>query len=189
MWEIVAVLATAIGIPLGLTVSGLCCRPRPADVILVLGAKTRGFEPGPALKARLDTAVKVYRAGYAPWVMVSGGQGRPGDPKEAEVMAVYLASRGIPPEALVIESASSDTVENIVFSKRLMMSRGWRRAVVVTSAYHLPRALWLARLEGLWVSGRASPPGSPVYTWLSAWREVPAFWRSYQKWKRLRGPV
>ncbi|MDI3256422.1 MAG: YdcF family protein [Kyrpidia sp.] len=188
MWGIVAAVAVMVGIPAGLTVHGALCRPRPADAIVILGAKTRGTEPGAALKARLDAGLHLYRLGYAPRIIASGGQRRPGAPSEADVMAAYLVKRGVSPGVVILEDASSDTVENLLFSSRLMKVRGWRRAVVVTSAYHLPRALWLARLAGLDATGYAPPTAHFFRTWAYALREIPAFWRSYRKWRWLQGP-
>ncbi|ADG05245.1 YdcF family protein [Kyrpidia tusciae] len=186
MWAALAA-AVFIGFPLGLNMRGVLYPPRPADVLLILGAKIMGREPGAALRARLEAGLDLYRRGYAPRILVSGGQRRPGAPSEADVMADYLRVRGVPPRALIVEDLSSDTVENLLFSSRLMKIHGWRRAVVVTSAYHLPRALWLARLAGLDASGYAPASADVLGTWMYALREIPAFWRSYQKWKWLQG--
>src|SRR5690242_18485159 len=48
---------------------------RPVDAILVLGAAQWNGAPSPVLQARLDHAIELYRAGYAPRVAVTGGVG------------------------------------------------------------------------------------------------------------------
>lgn len=182
--------AVIVGVPFGLTAAGLACRPRPADAILVLGAKVKGAEPGPAMERRLRRAVKLYREGYAPRIVVSGGRrDRETGAAEADIMAHYLDRVGIHPDAVIRETASSDTVENLLFSSRMMKAAGLHSAVLVTSPYHLPRALWLARKVGLEAWGCASGFGNPLYIWLYAWREIPAFWRSYLKWRWLREDI
>jgi len=55
---------------------------RPADAIVVLGAAQYNGRPSPVLQARLDHALKLYRAGLAPRVMLTGGVGR-GDVERA----------------------------------------------------------------------------------------------------------
>lgn len=63
-------------------------------------------------------------------------------------MARYAEQKGVAPEKLVVEGRSSSTEENLLFSRELM--EGDRsRVIVVTTAYHVFRALLLARRQGL----------------------------------------
>src|SRR4051812_29357233 len=48
---------------------------RPSDAIVVLGAAQWDGKPSPVLQARLDHAADLYRAGYAPEIIVTGGVG------------------------------------------------------------------------------------------------------------------
>ena len=67
---------------------------RNADAMVVLGNKVeRDGAPSPRLQRRLDCAVRLYREGLAPVVIVSGGLGREGHP-EAEVMRETLVEAG-----------------------------------------------------------------------------------------------
>jgi len=85
---------------------------QPADVIVVLGAAEYRGRPSPVLKARLDHALELYRRGLAPQVLTTGGAG--GDPvfTEGGVGRSYLMSRGVPSEAIIVETEGATTVES-----------------------------------------------------------------------------
>ncbi len=131
----------------------------PYAWIVVLGAAQYGGHPSPALERRLQAALALYQKGLASGIAVAGGKA-PGDRySEGEVGCRYLRERGIPQEALLCETQSQSTYENLLFLKPLL--RG--RVLLVTDAPHLPRALFLARAlglsaEGLGVGGEY-PPG------------------------------
>ncbi|MDG4550522.1 MAG: YdcF family protein [Candidatus Contendobacter sp.] len=122
-----------------------------ADAIVVLGGVTEAaappLRPDPNLSAAIDRiwyAARLYRAGKAPSVLVSGGNlpwsdGAP----ESSVMAELLEEWGVPAAAIVQESASRTTRENRDRSLPILRARGVRRILLVTSALHMPRALAL----------------------------------------------
>ena len=65
---------------------------------------------------------------------------------EAEAMRAILARRGIDSKYIYLEKQSLDTISNAVFSKQLVgKNRGWKRIVLITSDYHMQRALWIFR--------------------------------------------
>jgi len=125
-----------------------------ADAIVLLGGALRG-DPRmgilPDLNQyadRLVHAVALYRAGKAPLVLLTGGSA-PGSRSEAHLMQDVLAVMGMPTEALILEDQSADTHDNAVNSARLLKERGLDRILLVTSAFHMPRALPLFRKQGL----------------------------------------
>lgn len=128
-------------------------RSETADVIVVLGGGTAGralYQPEVELTAsgmRLLYAFRLYRAGKAPYLLLSGGTIYRGDP-EAEQMRQILSEWGVPDRAMVLEQRSRNTHENAVETVRLCRERGFRRVLLVTSAFHMPRALGLFRKEG-----------------------------------------
>lgn len=124
-----------------------------ADVIVVLGAKVyRGKKrviPSPELLARLAYGFEIYREKKLP-VIVCGG--RPGVKlSEAEVMASFLRKLGLPERMIIIEKRSANTWENALNATSIMKSRGWRRVVLVTSAYHMKRAVACFEKQGAMV--------------------------------------
>ncbi|MCS7218016.1 MAG: YdcF family protein [Thermus sp.] len=129
--------------------------------IVVLGAAQYGGKPSPALERRLEAALALYRQGQAPRVAVAGGR-MPGDRySEGEVGCRYLAQRGVPEGALLCETQSQNTYENLLFLKPHL--RG--RVLLVTDAPHLGRALFLARLLGLEAEGHPVPGPYPLGYW------------------------
>jgi SanA protein len=139
-----------------------------ADCILVLGAGVWGTEPSPVLEDRLQTALSLYQQGKAPRILVSGDHGRPGY-DEPTTMARWLEARGVPAAHIFLDHAGFDTNSSIVRAHRVF---GAGSVIVVTQAFHLPRAAYLAQAEGMRAQGVAADlrpyAGS---TWFSA-REV-----------------
>ena len=94
--------------------------PRPADAIVVLGAAQYDGRPSPQLAARLDHVVTLYEQGVAPVVVVTGGK-QPNDRfTEAESSAQYLVDRGVPAEAIVMETSGRTTSESMAGTADLL---------------------------------------------------------------------
>lgn len=123
----------------------------PYDYLIVLGAGLRGDRPTLPLAYRLEAALRIYEHGDPhPVVIVSGGQGPDEVISESSAMQTYLVDRGMPEGAIVQESRSTSTRENIRYSKELMDAKGAAYSgVVVTNNFHALRAAILARRCGL----------------------------------------
>ena len=136
--------------------------PDTADtaVLLVLGASLYGSQVSRTLALRLDAALSILRARPDLPVIVSGGQG-PGEAvPEAAAMERYLIDRGIRQTRIFVEDRSINTTEN--FSRSLPLIRQATRQndpliVVVTSGFHLYRALLIAGRQGFRASGISAP--------------------------------
>jgi uncharacterized SAM-binding protein YcdF (DUF218 family) len=134
-----------------------------ADAILLLGGGTRPalapreFPEVSEAGDRVLHAARLFRAGKAPIVVVSGGRlpWQTHGPAEAEGMSALLLELGVPPEAIVREDGSTNTHENCLRSKPLLDARGAHDVLLVTSALHMRRALATCRTAGLAV--RAAP--------------------------------
>jgi uncharacterized SAM-binding protein YcdF (DUF218 family) len=100
---------------------------------------------------RILRAAELLKSGQARMVLLSGGQFpvRPGVPPEAESLAAWLREQGIDADRIVVEGRSRNTRENAVESARIITARGWKRLLIVTSAWHAPRALGCFRAVGL----------------------------------------
>ncbi len=133
---------------------------RPAEAIVVLGAAQYDGRPSAQLQARLDHALTLWQQGIAPLVVVTGGN-QPGDRfTEAEASATYLAERGVPAEALVLESASRTTFDALASTQVLLAQRGLDDVVIVSDPFHLLRARLIATEVGL--SAVTSPTPTSV---------------------------
>jgi len=129
-----------------------------ADAIVVLGGLVEAAVPperlDPNLGAAADRiwhAAHLYRAGKAPWVLVSGGYlpWSGVEQPESAVMADLLQELGVPATAILRESNSRTTRENRDHSLPILREYGVRRILLVTSALHMPRALALFRATDL----------------------------------------
>lgn len=139
------------------------------DYIIVLGAQVREDGPSVVLRHRLDAAFDYLVANAETICVVSGGQG-PNEPwTEARGMADYLVARGIDPDRIVKEDASTSTVENISNSMRLMEqvrageSGAAPRVGIVTNNFHVYRGVLIARHLGLEDACGIAAPSDPWY--------------------------
>ena len=99
---------------------------------------------------RLTVTRDLLVAGRAGSVIVSGGSyGIPGLPTEAEYLKRQLVAWGIAEDRVVLEDRALNTRENAVFSGALARARGFQRLLVVTSAFHVPRAQGCFRAAGV----------------------------------------
>jgi uncharacterized SAM-binding protein YcdF (DUF218 family) len=120
---------------------------RAVDAIVVLGAAQYDGRPSPQLAARLDHVVRLWDAGLAPVVVVTGGN-REGDRfTEASASASYLVERGVPPAAIVQEGAGSNTFESLERA-RALVDPSVRTVLVVTDPYHSLRSKLTAEEVG-----------------------------------------
>jgi len=131
--------------------------PEPADVLIVLGAQVyRSGAPSPALKRRLDVALSLYQRGYAGKIITTGAQGSNEPMPEADAMKIYLVEHGVPEEDVFCDPDSYNTIENITHAKAIMDAEGLKTAIVVTSDYHLWRALSVCKGLGIPATGAGS---------------------------------
>lgn len=128
-----------------------------ADVIVVLGGGTMPPESPRSMVEvnsagdRLIYAANLVREGKAKWVLVSGGlldwEDRATTP--AEDMAELLVWLGVPQQAIWLQAESANTYEDALFSARILKTKGIDRILLVTSAWHMPRAAHLFEAQGL----------------------------------------
>lgn len=118
-----------------------------ADYCIVLGAQWRTSGPSEVLRRRLDKAVEYLLENPDTKVIVSGGQGGNEPMAEAVGMKGYLIQAGIEEERILTEESSVNTYENLTFSGQYL-DMEQDRVVVVTSNFHVFRALAIARKQG-----------------------------------------
>ena len=151
-----------------------------SDVIIVLGAQVKeDGTPSVALTRRLTAALESYLE-KPQLIIVCGAQGINEPRAEGDVMRDWLIEKGVRPEDVVAETASFNTRENLVYARAIMEHRGLSQALVVTSDYHVARALELCRQTGIAATGKGSP-SKPEYfiknhfreglSWIKLWLE------------------
>jgi uncharacterized SAM-binding protein YcdF (DUF218 family) len=152
-----------------------CCY----DAIVVLGGSigpaVPPLRPDPELfdsSDRVWHAARLFHRGLAPRIIVSGGSflvatgQAPPTQTEALAMRQFLVALGVPESAIVMEGKSLNTIENMRETRALV---GTAHVALVTSGFHMPRALRLARKAGL--DAEAFPTDWQVLPAASPWRE------------------
>jgi len=127
-----------------------------ADAIVVLGgafSSGLGEWPYPDAGGGVDRywhAARLYHAGKAPVVVLSGGRdpARPESFSEAESGAMFLADMGVPADAMILDSDARTTRDNVVFIGEILRERGLDSFLLVTSARHMDRSLAAFRADG-----------------------------------------
>lgn len=126
--------------------------PTPGlDYIVVLGAKVNGTQPSGALRNRIRVAGEYLQANPETLAVLSGGQGPDEGISEAQCMFENLIAMGIDADRLQLEDQSTDTMENLRFSRALIPEDA--SVGLVTNNFHIFRALALARNMGWEVEG------------------------------------
>lgn len=155
--SVIAVIALALAVPVAANVwvsaasSGrvLSLEEAPArQVAIVLGAGLNpDATPSPYLAARLDVARELYEAGKVEVVLVSGANPE-SSYDEPTAMRDYLLAAGLPEDHVVADFAGRDTYDTCVRAREIfgVPDAG---AIVVSQAYHLPRAVAICRATGL----------------------------------------
>ncbi|MFJ7727644.1 YdcF family protein [Neobacillus sp. NPDC097160] len=126
--------------------------PKNADYVIVLGARVKGSVPSLAFASRITAAAVYLKENSHTIVIASGGKGSGEDISEAETIKRELVKQGISENRIILEDRSTDTYENIEFSKKLIPSDA-KIGLVVTNNFHLYRAISIARDRGLDVQG------------------------------------
>lgn len=146
------------------------------DAIIVLGCQVKA-DGGLSvqLEYRVNAALEAYRERERP-IVVCGAQGADEPAPEGVVMREWLLAQGVPEAMVLAETESHDTIQNLRNAVKLL-PEGAKTVTIVTSDYHLPRAMQIARDLGLQADGIGSPC-KPEYWFKNHGREVLA-WGKY----------
>ncbi len=148
--------------------------PEPdRDFLIIPGCAIRADgTPTPLLQGRIDRALEFARkqkelTGREITFIASGGKGTDEMISEAACIAQYLKKQGVPDERIILEDRSTDTFENMKFSKEKILGTGWSGKIAfATTNYHVFRSGLFARR----VKMRAIGMGAPTkwYYWPNA---------------------
>lgn len=125
---------------------------RSVDAIVVMGAAQYDGRPSPQLAARLDHVAELWPQGFAPIVVVTGGNQAGDRFTEAEASAAYLVERGVPEASIVLEDRGTTSFESLERVAHLLTeSTGSNDAsvLVVTDPYHSLRSRLIADEVGM----------------------------------------
>lgn len=158
---IAAVLATVIDI----VIYSREAHQGPADAAMVLGAAVFETAPSPVFEERIRHAVNLYKSGRVRYLVMTGGVGEGDAISEGEAAREWALSKGVPFSAILIETRSTTTQENLALAMPLLWKHGIVRVLLVSDPLHMRRSVALARQLGL----EAVPAPTPT-TRYTGWR-------------------
>ena len=159
------------------------------DAIIVLGAQVKpDGEPSLQLQWRIDTAVQAWKERNC-LIAVCGAQGGNEPAPEAHVMRDELIRQGVPDECILVDDTSRNTNQNIANAAALLEDHEVDHVLIVTSDYHLPRALALAEDAGLDASGLGAPTKQGLNFWVKNHGREALAWIKYWMQKYLHLPL
>jgi SanA protein len=116
---------------------------RPVAIVFGAGYTPAGLSS--ALADRMETAIELYESGIVNKLLLTGDN-RFVNYNEPEAMAQYALVRGVPREDLILDYAGRRTYDSCYRASAIF---GVERAVLITQAFHLPRALYTCQGLGL----------------------------------------
>lgn len=131
-----------------------------SDYLVILGAGLRGEVPSMALFQRLNASLGYIEINPNVKIVVSGGRGPGESITEAEAMKRFLIKHGVVKDQIIKEEKSTNTFENMKFTSNILKKIDKKENIkitIVTNNFHMFRAEFLARRQGLIVNGYPAP--------------------------------
>jgi len=155
LWSAVGILFFGVSFPLlwiHFSVRGVIFSPENAPserVAIVFGAAIWGSRPSDVFADRLLVAADLYHAGKIQKILVSGDNSEIAH-NEPYVGEMFLREQGVPAEEIILDYAGFRTFDTCARAKKVF---GVDSAILVTQAFHLPRAIFLCEKNGIASSG------------------------------------
>ena len=112
--------------------------PQKADAIVVFaGGVGESGRAGQGYEERVQRAVDLYKKGYADHFIFSSGYTYLF--KEPLVMKALAVSLGIPERSILLDVKAKNTLENVKFTRQILIDNGWKNILLVSSPYHMRR--------------------------------------------------
>ena len=117
---------------------------------------------------RMRAAAELYHSGKVKTLLLSGDNGRKGY-NEPEAMRQRLLSLGVPDSAIYCDYAGFSTLDSIIRAKTVFRQE---KFIIISQRFHCERAVFLARVKGLDVTGFAAESiESPYWKYRNLFRE------------------
>jgi uncharacterized SAM-binding protein YcdF (DUF218 family)/glycosyltransferase involved in cell wall biosynthesis len=135
----------------------LAAPPEKADAIVVFaGGVGESGQAGGGYQERVKQAIDLYKGGYANYMVLSSGYVY--SFREAEVMRALALDNGVPASAIALEVKAKSTYDNVRFVKDIIEEHHWTRILLVSSPYHMRRAVLTWRRQVPAIAVVPSPP-------------------------------
>ncbi|HWI20774.1 MAG TPA: ElyC/SanA/YdcF family protein [Vicinamibacterales bacterium] len=137
--------------------------PQRADAIVVFaGGVGESGQAGGGQQERLKQAIDLYNGGFADRIIVSSGFVYSFN--EAESMRAVAIAQGIPADRIELEPRARNTYENVIYVREILQREGWKNILLVSSPYHMRRAVmvWNKTAPEVFVTP-TPPPNAQFY--------------------------
>ncbi|WP_132985942.1 YdcF family protein [Luteimonas terricola] len=169
LWLVLLVAAWLLGVAAWIVHVGNRDQAGPADAIVVLGAAAYDTRPSPVFTERIRHGIDLYEHGYAPTLVFTGGYGDGARFSESQVARSFALREGVPNEAILIETLSRTTHQNLLRARDVLSDHNLQRVIVVSDPLHMARALRLCRQLGIDAIGSPTP-SSRFRSFRTQWR-------------------
>lgn len=120
------------------------------DTVIILGCAVKGNVPSLMLSQRINAAYRYLDENPDSVAVLSGGRGPGENISEAQCMYNVLTDKGIDSSRLYLEDKSTNTLENITFSKEIIKNNNLSENIAIASSdFHLKRATMVAKKQGI----------------------------------------
>ncbi|MEW6162341.1 MAG: YdcF family protein [Nitrospirota bacterium] len=148
------------------------------DVIVLLGGGSHSGSqdlsgigsPADDMLGRIVTAVRLQKRLNVP-IIVSSGQVFKHKPSEVLIVRRFLVNLGVPLKKIILEDKSRDTIENARYTKAICEKLGFKKPILVTSAYHMSRSVLSFKKVDMDVT--------PLPAGLKTWKDKKYGWEDY----------
>ena len=129
----------------------------PADAVIVLGGILGPRVSADIVPNFLDTAER-FEAGVALWQAGKAGRlvftGARMDWKdnattEGDELKRLAVARGVPADRIIVTREVKNTADEAAATAELMKTHGWKRIILVTTGWHMPRSAWQFKKAGV----------------------------------------
>jgi len=130
-------------------------------IVVFAGGVGESGRAGGGAQERLKHAIDLYREGYATRLVLSSGFVY--SFREAEVMRALAIDQGVPASEVVVEQRATNTYENVRYVADILREHHWRTALLVSSPYHMRRALLVWQKQAADIEMIPSPPAETQF--------------------------
>ncbi len=120
-----------------------------ADAAIVLGAAVWDGYPSPVFEERIKHSVKLYHSNRVRQLIFTGSIGEGDTQSEALVAMEYAVNHGVTKSAILLESQSKFTFENLQFAAELMTANPIKTVLLVSDPLHMKRSMMMAKELGI----------------------------------------
>jgi uncharacterized SAM-binding protein YcdF (DUF218 family) len=131
--------------------------PTSADAAIILGAAIERDQPSPEFREKINHGIELLNTGKVRRLILTGGRPNRGEYAESNVAKKYATENGVPEDKIVTEAKSHTTYQNLYYARELAREDNLNSFIIVSSPFHIRRAMRIADDLGLYAHGSPTP--------------------------------